>query len=190
MKLNYKTLKFIAIAFGLFTFLWMISDFLKNKKNINKNYTKANQAFLKKDYKNALNLYGLALKEEPENLFFLEGKARALFRLKEFKKSEIIFKEVILKDNNFVAAIANLGILYDTLGNYELAIEYYELAVSKDSRITEGIPWIKRFLKNIQFKPSSVEERLIFLKKNIKFKKKDLKLQNTGMDNIQPDFEM
>ena len=83
--------------------------------------------------------------------------------MQDFNKSEKIFKEVILKDNNFVAAIANLGILYDTLGNYEKAIEYYELAVSKDSKVTEGMPWIKRFLKNIQFKPSSVEERLIYL---------------------------
>ena len=79
MKFNYKTLKFIAIAFGLFTFLWMMSDFIKNKKSINKNYTKANQAFLKKDYKNALNLYGLALKEEPENLFFLKERLELYF---------------------------------------------------------------------------------------------------------------
>ena len=57
------------------------------------------------------------------------------------------FFKVIQKDNNFVAAIANLGILYDTLGNYELAIEYYELAVSKDSKVTEGIPWLKDFKK-------------------------------------------
>ena len=48
----------------------MMSDFIKNKKSINKNYTRANEAFLKKDYKNALELYELALKEEPENLFF------------------------------------------------------------------------------------------------------------------------
>ena len=190
MKYNYNTLKFIAIAFGLFTFLWMISDLIKNKKSINRNYTRANEAFLKKDYINALELYGLALKEEPENIFFLEGKARTLFRLKDFNKSEQIFKEVILKDNNFVAAIANLGILYDTLGNHELAIEYYELAVSKDSKVTEGISWIKRFLKNIQFKPSSVEERLIFLKESRQLKIKDMKLKNIDIDNLQPDFQM
>ena len=91
--------------------------------------------------------------------------------MKEFNKSEKIFKEVILKDNNFVAAIANLGILYDTLGNYELAIEYYELAVSKNSKVTEGISWIKRFLKNIQFKPSSVRREVNFFKKSSKLKK-------------------
>ena len=81
--------------------------------------------------------------------------------------------------------------MYDTLGNHELAIEYYELAVSKDSKVTEGMSWLKRFLKNIQFKPSSVnEERLNYLKKSIKSKDKDMKLQNIDIDKIQPDFEM
>ena len=80
--------------------------------------------------------------------------------------------------------------MYDTLENHELAIEYYELAVSKDSEVTEGISWIKRFLKNIQFKPSSVEERLIFLKESSKLKNKDMKLKNIDIDSMQPDFEM
>ena len=92
-----------------------------------------------------LGVIWIGTKRRTRKYFFLEGKARTLFRLKEFNKSEQIFKEVILKDNNFVAAIANLGILYDTLGNHELAIEYYELAVSKNSKVTEGISWTKGF---------------------------------------------
>ena len=47
--------------------------------------------------------------------------------------------------NNFVAAIANLGILYDTLGDYKNAIKYYKLAVEKDSKVTEGMSWLKDF---------------------------------------------
>ena len=158
MKLNYKFLKVIAITFGIITFAWMLYDYLENKKDVNINYNKANQAFLKKNYKEAYNFYLLALNDEPENLYFLEGKARSLFRLNDFNKAEKIFKEVIQKDDNFVAAIANLGILYDTQKNYELAIKYYELANEKDSNVTKGMPWLKRFLKNIHFKPASVED--------------------------------
>ena len=74
MKFNYKTLKFIAVAFGLFTFLWMMSDFIKNKKDINKNYKRLIRHFIKKDYKNALELYELALKEESRKSFFSRRK--------------------------------------------------------------------------------------------------------------------
>ena len=190
MKLNYKLLKVIAITFGAFTFVWMFFDYIENKKDINVNYKKANQAFIKKKYKEAYKFYVLALKDDPENLYFLEGKARSLFRMNDFSKSEKIFIEVIQKDNNFVAAIANLGILYDTQGNYERAIKYYELAFSKDSKVTEGMPWFKRFLKNIHFKPSSVEERLIYLKNNFNTGSRDKNLQNTDIDKLQPDFQM
>ena len=183
-------LKVIAIAFGIFTFAWMLSDYFDNKKNVNINYNKANKAFLKKKYKDAYNFYELALKDDPENIFFLEGKARALFRMNDFITSEKIFKEVLQKNNNFVAAIANLGILYDTQGNYEMAIKYYELAFIKDRKVTAGISWFKRFLKNIHFKPSSVEERLIYLKNNFNSESKNLKLKNIDADKLQPDFQM
>ena len=48
MKLNYKVLKVIAITFGVLTFFWMFFDYIENKKDININYKKANQAFIKK----------------------------------------------------------------------------------------------------------------------------------------------
>ena len=190
MKFNYKVLKIIAISFGIFTLAWMLTDYFENKKDINLNYTKANHAFLKKEFKEAYDLYELALKDNPDNLYFLEGKARSLFRMNNFNESEKIFQEIIEKDKSFVAAIANLGILYDTQGNYEKAIKYYELAISKDSKVTKGMPWIKRFLKNIHFKPSSVEDRLIYLKNNFNIKSKDSKLQNMEEDKMQPDFQM
>ena len=74
MKLNFNLLKIIAIAFGIFTFCWMIYDFIYYNKSINKNYIKANEAFLEKDFKQSLQYYELALEQDPENIFFLEGK--------------------------------------------------------------------------------------------------------------------
>ena len=95
MKLNFNLLKIIAIAFGIFTFCWMIYDFIYYNKSINKNYIKANEAFLEKDFKQSLQYYELALEQDPENIFFLEGKARALFRLRDFSSAENLFKIVI-----------------------------------------------------------------------------------------------
>ena len=85
----------------------------ENKKDINLNYTKANHAFLKKEFKEAYDLYELALKDNPDNLYFLEGKARSLFRMNNFNESEKIFQEIIEKDKNSAELIANF--LNDTI---------------------------------------------------------------------------
>ncbi len=190
MKIKYNILKIIAITFGLFTFCWMIHDFLSNKKSINKNYIKANESFLEKKYKQAHKYYEVALNQDPQNIYFLEGKARALFRMGNFSEAEKIFKKIIKKDETFVAAFANLGILYDSTGEYKKAVKYYKLAVSKESKVTKGISWFKRFLRNIHFKPSSVEDRLIFLQNQLNSETNNLKLRNLEIDNKQPDFEM
>ena len=189
MKLNFYILKTIAIAFGIFSFVWMMHDFLSNRKNINKDYVSANEAFLEKKYKKAFEYYDLALNQDPGNVYYLEGKARSLFRMEKFTEAEKIFKDVIKKDKEFTAAIANLGILYDTVGMHENAIKYYKLAVEKDSKVTDGMSWLKRFLKNIHFKPSNVKERLNFLEKELK-RKNISNLKNLKLDNKQPDFEM
>ena len=189
MKLNFYILKTIAIAFGIFSFVWVMHDFLSNRKNINKDYVNANEAFLEKKYKKAFEYYDLALNQDPGNVYYLEGKARSLFRMEKFTEAEKIFKDVIKKDKEFTAAIANLGILYDTIGMHENAIKYYKLAVEKDSKVTDGMSWLKRFLKNIHFKPSNVKERLNFLEKELK-RKNISNLKNLKLDNKQPDFEM
>ena len=48
MRVNFNILKSIAIALGIFSFVWMIYDFLSNRKIINKDYLSANVAFLEK----------------------------------------------------------------------------------------------------------------------------------------------
>lgn len=190
MRLRYNVLKIIAIFFGIFTFCWMLHDFFSNKKIINQNYTKANHAFLDKKYDKAYDYYERALNQDPDNIYYLEGKARALFKMGSIGEAERIFKIVIKFDEEFVAAIANLGILYDSIGEYKKAIKYYKLAVSKESKVTDGISWFKRFLKNIHFKPSSIKDRLTFLENQLNSEKNNLNLRNIEIDEKQPDFEM
>ena len=190
MYLKYNTLKVIAIIFGIFTFIWLIYDFVSNKKDVNKNYLIANQEFLKKNYVKAYEYYELALDEKPGNIYFLDGKGRTLFRIGKYYEAEKAFKDAIEINEKFTAALANLGILYDTLGEYEKAIKYYKLAVANNSKITKGMSWFRRFLKNIHFKTSSVEDRLIFLQNHFNSKSTNLKLRNEELDKKQPDFEM
>lgn len=190
MAIEYKFIRNIAILLGLLTLVWVIYDSLKNYKSINSDYLKANSSYLDKNYQKSLNLYMKASKSEPNNLYALEGQARSLMRLGKIKQAEKIFIYVLEKDNSFIPALANIGILYDVKGDYEKAIIFYGKALEREEKIANGMSFFKRFLKNIQFKPSNIEERLNYIKNQLKLNKSNRELKNKEIDKIQPDFQM
>jgi len=187
---NYKILRNIAILLGLCTFFWFIYELINNYKKINSDYLKANNYFIDKEYKKALELYENIANLDPTNLYALEGKARSLSRIGKLEEAEGIFLLILEKDENFLPALTNIGILYDLKEEYNKAIFYYQKALEKDKSITKGMSWFKRFLKNIQFKPSNIEDRLFYLKKQLKLDASEQKLKNLDIDSRQPDFEM
>ena len=190
MPSDYRLFRNIAIILGLFTFFWFIYELITNYKSVNSDYLRANNYFLEKKYDEALSYYSSASKLEPTNLYALEGKARALMRLGKIKEAEELFKLILDKDKNFLPALTNLGIFYDTIGDYKNAIYYYKKALEHDKGISKGMSWIKRFLKNIQFKPSSIKDRLYYLENQLKLDKEKQNLKNKELDSKQPDFEM
>ena len=129
MNFNYNYLRNLAIILGLFTFIWMVFDSFRSYNPLTSIYKKANKEFLKKNYKEALELYTQAYTSDKANIFALEGQARSLMRLKLYDQAEIKFKEVIKQDREFIAGYANLGILYDTVGKYNKAIEFYDIVI-------------------------------------------------------------
>ena len=187
---NYKIFKIIAILLGIIVFVWLIYDFIISQKKINKNYIEANNSFLREDYTKALNLYQQVLQLEPDNLYAIEGQARSLMRLKRYEESEKIFTEVLQKDENFVPALTNIAILYDTIGDYTKAVIFYKKALSQDNRVTKRMSWFKRFIKNIQIRPSTIEERLLYLEQQLTLERKNRTLRNKEIDRKQPDYQM
>ena len=97
---------------------------------------------------------------------------------------------VLERDKNFVPALTNLAILYDTIEDYEKAIIYYKKAIQQDKRLINRMSWFKRFIKNIHFKPSTIEERLIYLESQIGLDNDKRILKNLEIDKIQPDYQM
>lgn len=190
MSLKYKFIRNIAFLFGLLTFIWVIYDSIKNYKSLNSDYLKANSSYLEKNYKNSLELYIKAAKSEPNNLYALEGQARSLMRLGMIKEAEKLFIYVLELDNSFIPALTNIGILYDVKGDYKKAIAFYGKALEKEEKISKGMSFFKRFLKNIHFKPSNIEERLNYIQNQLKLPKSNRKLKNKTIDQIQPDFQM
>lgn len=190
MITNYKIFKIIAIVLGVTILFWLAYDFSINFGKVNQNYVEANNHFLKKNYLKALNLYKKVSKKEPNNLYALEGEARCLMRLQRYSEAEEVFISVLKIDKNFVPALTNIAILYDTIEEYDNAIIYYRRAIVEDKRLLNRMSWFKRFLKNIHFKPSTVEERLIYLEEQMNLQNDKRILKNMEKDRIQPDYQM
>ena len=190
MVSNYKIFKTIAIVLGLIIFFWLIYDYQNSMGKVNQNYIEANNNFLKKNYLKALDSYRKVSKLEPNNLYALEGEARCLMRLRNHNEALEIFKLVLKMDKNFVPALTNIAILYDTIEDYEKAIIYYRKAIQQDQRLLNRMSWFNRFIKNIQFKPSTVQERLSYLENQIGLESNERILKNIEIDKLQPDYQM
>ena len=78
-------------------------------------------------------------------------------RLQNYNEALEVFKLVLKKDKNFVPALTNIAILYDTIEDYEKAVKYYKKAIQQDQRLLNRMSWFKRFIKNIHFKPSTIQ---------------------------------
>ena len=50
--------------------------------------------------------------------------------------------------------------------------------------------WFKRFIKNIHFKPSTIQERLSYLENQIGLESNERILKNIEIDKLQPDYQM
>ena len=169
---------------------WIIYDGINNLEKNDSLYKEANRAFLKSNFKKSYKIYkDIYETEKIENLFALEGMARSLTRLERYNEAEKLFLEVIKKDDKFFLAYANLGILYDTIGKHDKALYYYKITIINEDKIVRGMSWFNRFLRNIQFKPSTILERHNYLQqKLLNNDKGELRLDK--IDKIQPDFEM
>ena len=187
---NYKIFKTIAFVLGLIIFFWLIHDYFNSIGKVNQNYIEANNNFLKKNYLKALDLYRKVSELEPDNLYALEGEARCLMRLQNYNDALEIFKLVLKRDKNFVPALTNIAILYDSIEDYDKAIVFYRKAIQQDQRLLNRMSWFKRFIKNIHFKPSTIQERLFYLENQIGLESNERILKNIEIDKLQPDYQM
>ena len=187
---NYNIFKTIAVLLGLTIFFWLIYDYINSIGKVNQDYIEANNNFLKKNYSKALVLYRKVSELEPNNLYALEGEARCLMRLQNYSEALKVFNLVLEKDKNFVPALTNIAISYDIIGDYEKAIMYYKKSIKHDQRLLNRMSWFKRFIKNIHFKPSTIEERLFYLENQIVLESNKRILKNIEIDKLQPDYQM
>ncbi len=188
--MSYNKLKYIAIFLGIITITWIIVDSKNEKIPGNKEYLRANDAFIKEDFKDALEQYKAAIKHDPENLYFLEGQARSLMSLNRNGDAIEIFLEVIKLNENFETAYSNLGILYDRSGDYNKAIIYYSKALQINPELSKGMHWLDRLLRNVKKEPSNISQRLYYLKRQMLLPENERVLSIPEEDKKQLNYEM
>ncbi len=126
-------------------------------------YHAANRLFEDGEYERALDEYDQALKKNPTHIHALRGLARTLLQLGQFDESLVKFNDAIAMAPDFAGSYANRGILYDRLGEHQLALSDYRMALNLDPEIAEGPHWLTRFLRNQPEPPPGIAERAAYL---------------------------
>ena len=163
-KTQYNYLIRAILVLTIIFIAWSIYDGALRENTLGESsYHAANKYFEDGMYKDALESYKQAVKDNPSFIHAYRGIARSLMQLGRHEEALNKFEEVIRKEPNFGASYANRGILNDRMGNYEAAIHDYKKAIKLDPNLIEGPSWITRFLRNQPDKPSTILDRLNYL---------------------------
>ncbi len=164
-KIQYNYLTRAALILTVVFIGWSIYDSALQEKTLGESsYHAANKYFEDGEYEDALQSYNQAVNDNPSLIHAHRGIARTLMQLGRYAEASKKFDEVIDKEPEFGASYANRGILNDRIGNYEGAISDYEKAIKFNPKLSEGPSWITRFLRNQAEKPSTIIDRLNYLK--------------------------
>ena len=167
-KRLYQFLKWTAIVLAIAWVGWSIYDSTISTRNPgDMAYLEANNLFEDGEYQRALRKYDEALREDPEHLFALRGRARSLMQLERPDEALAAFDAAIALAPEFGATYANRGILHDRSGRYRKAIEDYTRALALDPELAKGPHWLTRFLRNQPQKPPGIAERAAYLREEL-----------------------
>ncbi|GMQ75921.1 MAG: hypothetical protein BMS9Abin01_1182 [Gammaproteobacteria bacterium] len=167
-KRHYQFLKWTAIVLALAWIGWSAYDSLIEPRNPgDMAYLTANKLFEDGEYQRALDKYDEALKENPDHIFALRGRARSLMQLGRPERALAAFDAAISLAPDFGASYANRGILYDRMGRYEKAVEDYTRALQLDPELAKGPHWLVRFLRNQPQKPPGIADRVAYLRQEL-----------------------
>ena len=130
------------------------------------------------EYEEAIKDFDDALKEQPNHRGALLGKAAALIQMERFDDAEQVLNHAIMfltknldpddptGRGALAAAYGNRGIVHDTQGRYEQALEDYIESLKVDAESVEGPGVIDRLLYHDE-KPSSIRDRAEYLYKQL-----------------------
>ena len=187
---RYKLLMTVAIVLTAAWVGWTFYDTTPEKEAGDMPYLAANKYFEDGEYQAALAEYEEALRQDPNHLHALRGKARTLLKLQRLHEALRVADEAIAREPDFAATYANRGIIYDFLGEYEAAIEDYETALRLDPELAEGPGWLTRFLRNQAKRPPTVADRARYLRAELEKPEGERLLRVPEKDSTQRPFKL
>lgn len=187
----YRFLVVTAIAMTIAWVGWSAYDsFFMGRTPGEMSYHAANNFFEDGNYARALEEYEAALRENPQSIDALRGRARSLMQLGRNQEALAAFDEAIARAPDVGATYANRGILYDRMGKYRQAIADYEKALQLDRELAEGPNWLTRFLRLQPDKPPTIEDRARYLRAQLAKPESERVLSMPEEDNKQRPYKM
>jgi tetratricopeptide (TPR) repeat protein len=187
---RYKLLMRVAIVLTLAWVAWTLYDTTPEKGAGDVPYLAANKYFEDGDFAAALDEYEEALRQHPDHLHAMRGKARALLKLQRLDEALQVADQAIARAPDFAATYANRGIIHDFLGEYEAAIKDYETALRLDPKLAEGPGWMTRFLRNQAEPPPTVADRARYLRAELAKPEDERLLRMPERDSAQRPFKL
>jgi tetratricopeptide (TPR) repeat protein len=138
----------------------------------------------------ALREYESLLKDNPDNVYAMRGKAQALMQMGKNDLAQNIYDHAIRLEPDFGVTYANRGILRDRLGDYKGALADYEMALKLAPETTEGPGLLTRFLRKQPDKPPTIQDRANYLQEQLAKPESEQLLRVPEQDAKQRPYQM
>jgi Tfp pilus assembly protein PilF len=127
------------------------------------NVRKGNYRLEDGQYDEAAKQFSEALQKTPDHAMAHLGLALTYMQTEKDFEAFQEFNLALEKNPELAAAFANRGILYDRLGEHKKALADYKKAIELDPEILEGPGFLWRFMRNIDEKPPTIQNRAEYL---------------------------
>jgi tetratricopeptide (TPR) repeat protein len=165
---TYRLLTRITIALLVVSIGWITySSFNSERETGTVSILAGDRAFADGNYDRALRNYDESLKEAPNQIDALRGKARTLLQLGRLEEALAYFNQAIEQDPGFAGTYANRGITHDRMGLHEEALKDYEYALYLKPEVADGPGLITRILHMDGAGPPTIADRANYLREQL-----------------------
>ncbi len=186
---TYRFLKWGAILSVVFVLGWMAIDYYRAFGPGDVAYIDGNSLFKDGDYERAVEYYLRAIEESPEHVGAWHSLANAYVQLKDYDRALTAIERAIQLKPDFGGLYAIRGIIYDHMGKYRRAIADYEKSLRMDPKVSDGMHWLDRLLYNVQERPPTVKDRMLYLKAQFRLPPEKRVLRKPEVDEAQRPYE-